>query len=185
VVLKNKTTRQDRQCLPVYFLRVDRHNRHTEEIPDGPEKTVLIHFAGIEHLADPRTTVQILRELHCFVARSHASGEQNIYDRLAGRRAHRLFGGRSSCDAGMRNGLAEPVLSLPKEARPSILAIAFARNLICLCPAEDQAAAIPFRPLRSRFLLPEYPGQNASSFRSSPATYIDRVESALPQDALK
>ena len=53
VMLKNKTARQDRQCLPVDLLRIDRNDRHAEEFPDRAEKTLLVHLAGIEHLRRP------------------------------------------------------------------------------------------------------------------------------------
>ena len=57
VVLKNETARQDRQCRPVDFPGVDRDKRYPEEISDRAEEALFVHFAGIKHLAHPRTAV--------------------------------------------------------------------------------------------------------------------------------
>src|SRR6266567_2567221 len=80
VMLKNKTTWQDRQCLPVYRLRINRDNRHTKEISDHAEKSLLVHFSRIEHLSCPGTAVEILGELRRFLPRRNTAGEQEIDD---------------------------------------------------------------------------------------------------------
>ena len=77
-MLKNETAGQDRQCLPVDGLWINRDKRHVEKISDHPEEPVLVHLAGIEHLARPGATVEILGELHRFVPRGHAARKQKV-----------------------------------------------------------------------------------------------------------
>jgi len=50
VVLKTKTARQDRQCLAIDLLWIERNHRHFEELADRAEKSVLVHLARVEHL---------------------------------------------------------------------------------------------------------------------------------------
>ena len=57
VVLKDEAARQDRQRRPVDLFGIDRDNWHMEGIPDGAEEALFVHFAGIKHLAHPRTAV--------------------------------------------------------------------------------------------------------------------------------
>ena len=58
-MLKNETTRQDRQRGAVDLLWIDGHNRHAEEIPDGGEEALLVYFTGVKHLSYPRTAVWV------------------------------------------------------------------------------------------------------------------------------
>ena len=67
-MLKDEAAGQDRQCLAVDHLRIDRDNRDTEKISYGTEKPLLIHLSGIEHLTRPGAAVEARCELHRFVA---------------------------------------------------------------------------------------------------------------------
>src|SRR5436190_15921541 len=88
-MLKNKTARQDRQGVAVDVFRIDRNDRNAEKIPDNVEETLLVDFAGIEHLRRPRTAVHVLRELGRFLAGFNAAREEKINDGLAGGLTHR------------------------------------------------------------------------------------------------
>src|SRR5439155_5087963 len=68
VMLKDKTARQERQCLTVDALGIERDNWHVEEISDRAEEPLLIYLAGIKHLTHPRTTIQIRGQLRRFIA---------------------------------------------------------------------------------------------------------------------
>ncbi len=79
-MLENKTARQDRQGVAVDRFRIDRDHWHAEKIADHTEKTLLVHFSGVEYLRRPRAAVHILRQLRRFLARRHTAREQKIDD---------------------------------------------------------------------------------------------------------
>jgi len=87
-MLENKTARQDRQRLAVDRFRIDRDHWHAEKISDHTEKTLLVHFSGVEYLRRPRAAVHILRELERFLTRGHTAGQQEIDNGLAGSLIH-------------------------------------------------------------------------------------------------
>ena len=87
-MLKNKSARQDRQCVPIDRFWIDRSHRDAKEIPDDAEKALLIHFARVQHLRRPRTAVHVLRELDRFLARLDAAREQKIDNGLADSLVH-------------------------------------------------------------------------------------------------
>jgi len=87
-MLKNKTTGQDRQCLPVDRLRINRDNRHAKEISDRRQELLLVDAAGIEHLRRPRTAVLICGKLRRFLARRHAARHEKIDKGLANGGVH-------------------------------------------------------------------------------------------------
>ena len=87
-MLKNKARGQNRKRLAIDGLGIQGDYRDTEEISDGSKKPLLIYFAGVEHLHSPGATIQILRELGCFLVRFHPARHQKIDDRFVDCRAH-------------------------------------------------------------------------------------------------
>src|SRR5437016_13026768 len=89
-MLKNKSRGQNRQCLPIDCLGVERDDRNAEEISNGREKPLLVDLAGIEHLGRPGTAVEILRKLGGFFARFDPASDQKVDNRFADRCTHSL-----------------------------------------------------------------------------------------------
>src|SRR5438094_9334176 len=87
-MLKNKARGQNRKRLAIDGLGIQGDYRDTEEISDGSKKPLLIYFAGVEHLHSPGATIQILRELGCFLVRFHPARHQKIDDRFVDCRPH-------------------------------------------------------------------------------------------------
>ena len=90
-MLENEPARQQRQRRTFDPLRVDRNHRHLEITPDRFEEALFIHLARIEHLARPRSAIQIRRKLRRFVARRHPAREQKIDERIADRWIHKAI----------------------------------------------------------------------------------------------
>ena len=53
VMLKHETARQVRQSGAIDVFRINRDDRHPEEIPDCAEEALFVHLARIEHLTYP------------------------------------------------------------------------------------------------------------------------------------
>src|SRR5574338_609664 len=87
-MLKNKSTRQNRKSFEGYLLRIERDDRHAEEIADGIEELVFVHLAGIENLPDPGAAIEILGQLGGFFESGNTSRDQEIDYRFADRRIH-------------------------------------------------------------------------------------------------
>src|SRR5262245_5098543 len=102
-MLKHETARQDRQSGPIDVLRVNREDRHPEELPDCAEKTLFVHFARVEHLTYPRTSIEVRRQLGGLFARSHTAFEQQINQRLARSCIHSA--GTNGMNSARRTGM--------------------------------------------------------------------------------
>src|SRR3954471_13557422 len=77
-MLKHETARQNRQSSAIDVFRVNRDDRHPEEISDCAKETLFIHLARIEHLSYPRTSVEISGQLGSLFGRRHTAFEQQI-----------------------------------------------------------------------------------------------------------
>src|SRR6059036_2437495 len=87
-MLKHETARQVRQSGAIDVFRINRDDRHPEEIPDCAEETLFVHLARIEHLTYPGTSVEISRQLGGLFGRRHTAFEQQINQRLTRSSVH-------------------------------------------------------------------------------------------------
>ena len=52
-MLEYEPARQHTECFAIDLLWIKRDNRHVEILSNRVEKTLLVYFAGIEHLRRP------------------------------------------------------------------------------------------------------------------------------------